>query len=56
MLIVVCYRANEEKFRRAWTKRFPRVSLTKIGSFVKKDAMPAGAVRLVDYSGYEHLR
>ena len=56
LLIVVCYRANEEKFRRAWTKRFPRVSLTKIGSFVKKDAMPAGAVRLVDYSGYEHLR
>jgi thiamine-monophosphate kinase len=56
LLVVVCYRADEEKFHRAWAKRFPRVSLTKIGTFAKKDAMPKGAVRLVDYSGYEHLR
>ena len=56
LLVVVCYRADEAKFRRAWTKRFPRVRLTKIGTFARKDEMPAGAVRLLDYSGYEHLR
>ncbi|MBA3850195.1 MAG: thiamine-phosphate kinase [Opitutus sp.] len=56
LLIVVRHRADEEKFRRAWAKRFPRVRLTKIGFFARTEAMPAGAVRLLDYRGYEHLR
>lgn len=56
LLVVVCYRADERKLETAWRRRFPRVRLTKIGTFAKKDTMPAGAVRLNDYSGYEHLR
>lgn len=56
LLMVVCYRADEARFRRAWAKRFPRLRLTKVGAFAKKDDMPAGALRLLDYSGYEHLR
>lgn len=56
LLIVVCYRADQKKFETAWKKRFPRVRLTQIGVFAKKENMPAGAVRLLDYSGYEHLR
>lgn len=56
LLIVVCYRANQQKFEAAWKQRFPRLRLTQIGVFAKKENMPAGAVRLLDYSGYEHLR
>lgn len=56
LLIVVCYLADQKKFEAAWRKRFPRLRLTQIGVFVKKENMPAGAVRLLDYSGYEHLR
>ncbi len=56
LLIVVCYRADQKKFETAWKKRFPRVRLTQIGVFAKKENMPPGAVRLLDYSGYEHLR
>lgn len=56
LLVVVRHRAEERKFEAAWRRRFPRVRLTKIGTFAKKDTMPVGAVRLHDYSGYEHLR
>jgi thiamine-monophosphate kinase len=56
LLIVVRHRANQKQFEAAWEKRFPRLRLTQIGVFAKKENMPAGAVRLLDYSGYEHLR
>ncbi|MBA4138262.1 MAG: thiamine-phosphate kinase [Opitutus sp.] len=56
LLVVVCYRVDVVKFERAWARKFPRVRLTKIGTFAKRDEMPGGAVRLLDYSGYEHLR
>lgn len=56
LLIVVCYRVDPARFERDWKKKFPRLKLSHIGNFVKKDAMPTSAVRLVDFSGYEHLR
>lgn len=56
LLVVVCHRADQKKFEAAWKKRFPRLRLTQIGVFAKKENMPPGAVRLLDYSGYEHLR
>ena len=56
LILIVCSRADTKQFERAWNKRFPRVKLSHIGNFARKDAMPAHAVRLVDYSGYEHLR
>lgn len=56
LLVIVCGRADVEKFHRAWRKKFPRLPLTQIGTFVPKGKLPAGAVTLADYSGYEHLR
>lgn len=56
LLIIVCYRVDPARFERDWKKKFPRLKLSHIGNFVKKDAMPTSAVRLVDFSGYEHLR
>jgi thiamine-monophosphate kinase len=56
LLVVVRGRADAAKFERAWRKRFPRLRLTLIGVFVKQGRLPAGALRLADYHGYEHLR
>jgi thiamine-monophosphate kinase len=56
LLVVARSRTDQKKFEAAWRKRFPRLRLTLIGTFAKKDHLPAGAVRLLDYSGYEHLR
>ncbi|MSU46278.1 MAG: thiamine-monophosphate kinase [Lacunisphaera sp.] len=56
LLIIVYYRADKDRFERNWKKRFPRVKLSLIGTFARKDNMPTGALRLVDYRGYEHLR
>jgi thiamine-monophosphate kinase len=54
LLIVV--RAGAAKFERGWRKRFPRLQLSRLGRFVRKNQLPAGALRLSDYHGYEHLR
>ncbi len=54
LLIVV--RAGAEQFERAWRKRFPKLQLSRLGRFVRKNQLPAGALRLADYHGYEHLR
>ncbi len=55
LLLVV--RAREAaRLERDWRKRFPRLPLTRIGAFVRKNQLPAGAVCLADYHGYEHLR
>ncbi len=54
LLIVV--RAGAANFERDWRKRFPKLKLSRLGRFVRKDQLPAGALRLADYHGYEHLR
>lgn len=56
LLVVVRGSADATKFESAWKKRFPRLRLTRIGIFTRKDTLPESAVRLLDYSGYEHLR
>lgn len=56
LLLVVSRKAKPEAFAAAWRRRFPGLRLTRIGNFVRAGAMPSGAVRLPDYSGYEHLR
>jgi thiamine-monophosphate kinase len=43
-------------FARAWHRRFPRTRLTNIGHFARSNALSSSAVRLEDFSGYEHLR
>jgi thiamine-monophosphate kinase len=54
LLIVV--RAGATRFERDWRKRFPRLKLTRLGRFVRRNQLPADALRLADYHGYEHLR
>ena len=54
LLIVV--RAAAANFERDWRKRFPKLKLSRLGRFVRKNQLPAGALRLADYHGYEHLR
>ena len=43
-------------FARAWHRRFPRTRLTNVGHFARLNALSSSAVRLEDFSGYEHLR
>lgn len=43
-------------FQRSWQRAFPRTPLSRIGCFVRRGQLPAGAIDLEDYRGYEHLR
>jgi thiamine-monophosphate kinase len=54
LLIVV--RAAATKLEHDWRKRFPKLKLSRLGRFVRQNQLPAGALRLADYHGYEHLR
>ncbi len=56
LLVIVRGRTAPPVFERAWQRRFPKVKLSHIGTFVPKNNLPAGALRLGDYHGYEHLR
>ena len=56
LLLVVRARADRLRFERDWRKQFPRLKLSRLGSFVSARQTPAGALRLADYHGYEHLR
>jgi thiamine-monophosphate kinase len=56
LLIAVSSRVDKTEFARAWRRAFPATRLTGIGRFVRKGARAAGALRLGDYRGYEHLR
>lgn len=56
LLVVVRGRANAAVFERDWARQFPRVRLSHIGVFARKNHFPEGAMRLEDYRGYEHLR
>ncbi len=56
LLVIVGSRADTPRLERAWQKRFPKLKLSPIGNFTKKNALPANAMRLADFSGYEHLR
>jgi thiamine-monophosphate kinase len=49
-------RSDREAFTRAWREKFPRTRLSCIGRFVRAGAVPAGALNLDDYRGFEHLR
>jgi len=48
--------ADPAAFARAWRRAFPRVRLSRLGRFVPAGKLPADAVRLGDFHGYEHLR
>lgn len=56
LLIVVHHGSDTTRLQRDWTRRFPALPLTPIGSFVRGDRPPVGAIDLAAYRGYEHLR
>jgi thiamine-monophosphate kinase len=56
LLIVVRARADHRRFERDWRKRFAGIRLSSIGTFVPEGKLPAGALRLAEFHGYEHLR
>jgi thiamine-monophosphate kinase len=56
LVFAVRARADRIAFERAWRRAFPRVALHRIGQFVRAGKLPAGAIRLTDFHGYEHLR
>lgn len=54
LLLVI--RGDAAGLERDWKKRFPKLKLSRLGRFVRKNQLPTGALRLADYHGYEHLR
>lgn len=54
--LLVVVRHGAAGFERAWRKRFPKLKISCLGMFVRPGRLPAGALRLGDYQGYEHLR
>ena len=56
LVFALAARADREAFTRAWQRAFPRLRLSCIGRFVPAGRLPADALNLDDYRGYEHLR
>jgi thiamine-monophosphate kinase len=56
LAFVLAAQATPENFARAWRKKFPRTRLSCLGRFVRAGALPADAVNLAGYRGFEHLR
>lgn len=56
LVFALAARTDRDAFARAWTRAFPRTRLSCIGRFVPAGALPADALNLDDYRGYEHLR
>jgi thiamine-monophosphate kinase len=56
LVFAVAARADRGALERAWRRAFPRTRLSCVGRFVRKGDSPAGAVRLGNYRGFEHLR
>ncbi len=54
LVFAVAARADLASLQRAWHRAFPRTRLSCIGRFTR--TMPAGALNLGSYHGYEHLR
>ena len=56
LVFAVARRADETRFRARWKRAFPRMPLSRVGKFVPRGKLPAGAIDLAGYHGYEHLR
>ncbi len=56
LVFALAARAERDAFVRAWRKKFPRTKLSCLGRFVRSNALPAGALNLTDYRGFEHLK
>ncbi len=56
LVFALAARADRAAFIRAWRKKFPRTKLSCLGRFVRPDSLPADALNLADFRGFEHLR
>lgn len=56
LLFAVAATADHDRFTREWRRAFPRTRLSRIGQFVPARRLPAGAIDLGAFHGYEHLR
>lgn len=56
LVFALSARTDFDAFHRAWRRAFQRTRLTEIGRLVRRGALPAGALNLADFRGYEHLR
>lgn len=56
LVFSVSARASRHALESAWKRTFPRTRLTCIGRFARDGALPADAIPLEDFRGYEHLR
>lgn len=56
LVFALAARADAADFARAWRQKFPHTRLTCVGQFVRAGALPATAINLAAYHGYEHLR
>jgi thiamine-monophosphate kinase len=56
LLFALSKNADLAGFIRRWRRAFPRTRLSCIGRFVAANEVPAGAVPLEKFHGYEHLR
>ena len=54
LVFTVAAKTDLTALHRAWCRVFPRTPLTCIGRFTR--TLPAGALNLASYHGYEHLR
>jgi thiamine-monophosphate kinase len=56
LVFTLAGRSDRAAFERAWRRAFPHTRLSCLGRFVPSGALPAAALNLADYRGYEHLR
>jgi thiamine-monophosphate kinase len=56
LLFVLRRSADRGRFAARWRQSFPSTPLACIGQFVAPAKLPANAIPLQDYQGYEHLR
>ncbi|WP_414659963.1 thiamine-phosphate kinase [Horticoccus sp. 23ND18S-11] len=56
LVFVVSQRAEAAAFAAAWRRAFPRTRLSCVGHFAPALGLPADALDLAGYQGYEHLR
>ena len=48
--------ADRAAFEKTWRRAFPRTRLTRIGQFFRAKNLPANALRLEQFAGYEHFQ
>lgn len=56
LVFAVTAAAHRARFEAEWRRAFPRVPLTHLGEFAPASQVPAWAIDLASYRGFEHLR